>query len=101
TVFAEYPIALSTMKVPIKLTGTAIIGIRVARTLPRKIKTTRSTSVAASASVCLTVVMVAVTNVVGSYVIFHATSSGKVFALSVISFFSASMVVNALAPGAW
>ena len=35
TVLAEYPIALRTMKVPIRLTGTARVGISVARTLPR------------------------------------------------------------------
>ena len=35
TVLAEYPIAFSTMKVPIKLTGTAKVGISVARKLPR------------------------------------------------------------------
>ena len=35
TEFAEYPMALSTMKVPIRLTGTAMVGMSVARKLPR------------------------------------------------------------------
>ena len=46
--------ALSTMKVPIRLTGTASVGISVARTLPRKRKTTITTRMNASISVFCT-----------------------------------------------
>ena len=48
TELAEYPIANNTTKVPIRLTGTANVGIRVARTLPRKRKTTSTTRTNAS-----------------------------------------------------
>ena len=39
TVLAEYPTALSAMNVPIRLTGTASVGIKVARTLQRNRET--------------------------------------------------------------
>jgi hypothetical protein len=54
------------MKVPIRLTGTASVGIRVARTLPRKRKTTITTRMNASTRVFCTSWMVSVTNTVGS-----------------------------------
>ena len=47
--------------VPIRETGTAIIGINVARQLPRKRKTTRTTRMPASKSVCSTSRMEAAT----------------------------------------
>ena len=53
TVLAEYPSTSSTAKVPIRLTGTAMIGISVARRLPRNTNTTTATSTNASISVHL------------------------------------------------
>ena len=47
--------------------GTAMMGIRVARRLPRKMKTTMPTSTKASTSVWMTLSMVASTNTVVSY----------------------------------
>ncbi len=66
TEFAEYPIAFSTMKAPIRLTGTAMVGISVARKLPRNRNTTSTTSTNASTSVFCTSWMVSSTNTVGS-----------------------------------
>ena len=54
------------MKVPIRLTGTASVGISVARTLPRNRKTTSTTRMKASTSVFFTSWMVSVTKLVGS-----------------------------------
>ena len=42
-VFSDRPNAISTAMVPIRLTGIATIGMNVARQLPRKTKTTRTT----------------------------------------------------------
>src|SRR5215469_16973726 len=72
TVLAEYPTALSAINVPIRLTGTARVGINVARRLPRNRNTTSTTRMKASMSVFLTSRMVSVTKIVGSYVIFQA-----------------------------
>ena len=49
--------------VPMMLTGTAAAGIRVARTLPRKMKTTSTTRAKASSRVLRTWVMVSATKV--------------------------------------
>src|SRR5215831_4916903 len=54
TVLTEYPIASSTAKVPITLTGTAIAGMMVARRLPRNKKTTSTTRPNAITSVSST-----------------------------------------------
>ena len=56
------PSARRPRKVPMTLTGTASMGIRVARQLWRKTNTTSVTSSIASTSVCSTSVMEAVTN---------------------------------------
>ena len=61
--FAEYPIASRIAKVAIRLTGTAMIGINVARKLPRNRNTTIATSTNASASVLITSSIVSDTNV--------------------------------------
>jgi len=66
TVLAEYPMINSTAKLPITLTGTAITGMRVARRLPRKTKTTATTSAKAMTSVINTSRIVAWTKVVVS-----------------------------------
>ena len=57
-----------TAKVPISATGTAMIGISVARRLPRKMKTTMPTRTKASISVLITLLIVACTNTVVSYI---------------------------------
>ena len=54
TVLAEKPSASITAKVPMSDTGTAMIGTRVARALPRKTNTTMATSTKASTSVWIT-----------------------------------------------
>ena len=54
TVLTEYPTTSSTAKLPMTLTGTAMAGIIVARRLPRKKKTTITTSVNAIANVIST-----------------------------------------------
>ena len=51
---AEKPSASMTAKVPISDTGTAMIGISVARTLPRNRNTTIATSTKASSRVLTT-----------------------------------------------
>ena len=56
-----------TAKVPTRATGTAMIGMIVARRLPRKMKTTMPTSTKASISVLITLLIVAFTNTVVSY----------------------------------
>ena len=66
TVLAEKPSASMTAKVPISETGTAMIGISVARSLPRNRKTTIATRTKASTSVWTTSSMVALTNTVVS-----------------------------------
>ena len=65
-VLAENPSASMTAKVPISDTGTAIVGISVARHCPRNRKTTATTSTKASISVWMTSSMVEVTNTVVS-----------------------------------
>ena len=62
TVFSVKPSANSTAKAPIRLTGTAITGIIVARRLPRNRNTTITTSTKASPSVFSTSVIVSLTN---------------------------------------
>ena len=66
TVLSEAPSAVSTAKVPTRLTGTAMIGIRLARKLPRNRYTTSATSTNASSSVCSTARMVSLTKTVES-----------------------------------
>ena len=74
TVLAEKPSASSTAKVPIRLTGTATVGMMVARRLPRNRNTTSTTSTKASASVLSTSWIVSVTNSVEFVedLVFHA-----------------------------
>ncbi len=63
TVFALNPSARRTAKVPIRLTGTATVGMMVARMLPRNRNTTSTTRMNASISVRCTSLMVSLTNV--------------------------------------
>ena len=66
TVLAEKPSASITAKVPISDTGTAISGMSVARQLPRNRKTTITTRMKASTSVCITSSMLSLTKAVVS-----------------------------------
>jgi hypothetical protein len=68
TVLAEKPSASMTAKVPTRATGTAMIGMMVARRLPRNTKTTMATSTKASTRVWITLLIVACTNTVVSYI---------------------------------
>jgi len=63
TVLAEKPSSSSTAKVPIRLTGTAMVGITVARMLPRNSSTTITTSTKASTRVTITSFIVSCTKV--------------------------------------
>ena len=63
TVLAEYPSASSTAKVPTRLTGTAMVGMRVARKLPRNRNTTTTTRANASINVRFTSSIVSLTKV--------------------------------------
>ena len=60
------PRALNAPNVPISATGTAAIGMSEARALPRKMNTTKSTRTNDSASVRVTSLSAAVTNVLES-----------------------------------
>ena len=66
TVLAEKPNASITENVPIRDTGTAISGIRVARKLPRNRNTTMTTRTKPSNSVWTTPLMLSFTNSVVS-----------------------------------
>lgn len=66
TVLMEKPSASMIAKVPTSATGTETSGIKVARTLPRKRKTTTITRAKASKSVCSTSAMLAETKEVES-----------------------------------
>ncbi len=59
---SEKPSASITAKVPISATGTATMGMSVARRLPRKTKTTMATRTKASIRVFTTSSMLATTN---------------------------------------
>ena len=95
----DMPSAYSPRKVPITLTGTASIGMSVARQLCRKTKTTSVTSNIASASVISTSRMDAVTNGVVSKGIAQVTPFGKVFCSSFIRATAACFTASAFAAG--
>ena len=101
TVLSEKPIICITAKVPISATGTAMMGIRVARTLPRNRKTTTATSTKASIRVFTTLLIVASTNTVVSYITSKATSSGSLSCRSFSTWRTPSAVSSALAPASW
>ena len=93
--------ASSTAKVPMIETGTAIAGISVVRSLPRKTNTTRPTSTNASIRVLMTSSTVSLTKIVVSYMMSAERSSGNRVSrlLSVSRTLAATL--TALAPGAW
>ena len=86
-------------KVPITLTGTASMGISVARQLCRNRNTTSVTRISASTSVIETSRIDAVTKGVVSNGISYFTPLGKLFDSSSIRFTIASLTARALAPG--
>jgi hypothetical protein len=86
-------------KVPITLTGTASMGMSVARQLWRKMNTTSVTSSIASTSVVTTSLMDAVTNGVVSNGILYCTPTGKLRDSSSIRLATACLAARALAPG--
>jgi hypothetical protein len=100
-VFAEKPSANITANVPTRATGTAIIGINVARKFPRKMKTTMPTSTKASSSVFSTLWIIALTKTVVSYITSYATSSGRRGSSSFNAFLTPAATAIALAPGDW
>jgi hypothetical protein len=97
--FTEYPRAERPRKVPMMLTGTARIGISVARQVWRKRKTTRVTRAIASRSVITTSSMEAVTNGVVSNGMVQETPGGKAWASSFIRAVKASFTWSWFAPG--
>ncbi len=84
---------------PITLTGTASIGISVARQLCRKTNTTSATSSMASSRVTITSWMDTVTNGVVSNGMVIVTPGGRVFCSWPRRLTMASRVRSALAPG--
>ena len=86
-------------KVPITLTGTASIGMSVARQLCRNRNTTSVTSSIASASVTSTSLIDAVTNGVVSNGILYVIPLGKVFCNSSMRAPTAFRTASAFAPG--
>ena len=103
TVLAEKPSASSTAKVPISDTGTAMIGMSVARQLPRNRNTTITTSTKASISVWTTSSMVSVTNVGGVVgdLVGDALGEAAPARRSSAASTRAATLATALAPGAW
>gem|GEM_PF-2426592 len=94
----EKPSSVKPRKVPITLTGTARIGINVARQLCRKRNTTRVTRSIASPSVFTTSLIDAVMNGVVSNGMAHPTPGGKLRSSSFIRATNAFRTSSWLAP---
>ena len=92
---------MSTAKVPRSTTGTAMVGINVARMLPMNSHMTRKTRTTASKSVLTTSWMATFTNGVVSYGYTTFMPAGKYWLISASLAFTALAVSRALAPGAW
>jgi hypothetical protein len=99
SVLMEKPASHRPAKAPISDTGTAIIGISVARQVCRKRNTTASTSSAASKMVLVTSLMEASTKRVVSNGMSYATPGGKPGASSRMRARTRSATSSALAPG--
>ena len=84
---------------PIRLTGTATVGMMVARMLPRNRKTTSTTSTKASASVLITSRIVSLTKVVESYMTKECNPGGYRGCSRARVAATALDVSTALAPG--
>ncbi len=97
----EKPRATKAAKVPIRDTGTAIMGMRVARRLPRKTKTTMSTRSMASTSVVSTSDTDAVTKSVVSSLNPYSIPGGKFCDSSFILARTALATSSAFDPGSW
>ncbi len=100
TVLAEEPSASSTANAPIRLTGTATVGMMVARILPRNRNTTSTTSTNASARVLITSWMVSDTNPELSYRMTCFIPSGKRLPRLSSTVATRLEVATALEPGA-
>ena len=94
----ESPRALRPRNVPMTLTGTASIGISVARQLCRNTKTTSATRSSASSRVITTSRIEALTNGVVSKGTLAVTPRGKFFDSSATRRATASRARSALAP---
>ena len=94
----EKPSTYSTPNVPSRTTGTAMVGIRVARKLPRNRNITRNTSTTASIRVWITPSIDTWTNGVVSNGYFTSSPAGKYGRISSISARTAAAVSSALAP---
>src|SRR5882724_7937725 len=98
SVLIEKPVSESTAKVPSRITGTAMVGISVARMFCRKRYITRKTKTIASINVLTTSSIEILTNGVVSYGYSAMTPGGKVgFSLSIVAL-TASAVLSAFAP---
>ena len=95
----EKPSTCIPKNAPITETGTATTGMRVARQLCRKMKTTRVTSSSASNSVFTTSLIDSVTYGVVSNAIVQRTPGGKLLASSPIRATTSRFTWRAFAPG--
>ncbi|MNZ88752.1 hypothetical protein D3C78_1076500 [compost metagenome] len=100
-VLIEKPSSGNTAKVPISATGTARVGIRVARTFCRKMNTTTVTMRVASNSVWTISSMPAETGLVVSSEITYSTSCGKRSFIRSIPARMFSATSRPLASGNW
>src|SRR6056297_655513 len=100
TVLRENPIPSITANVPTSATGIAISGTMVARSDPRKMNTTITTSTKASISVCSTSVMLSLTKVELSDTVSCVMPGGSASAASANTASIPSAASIALAPGA-
>ena len=96
----ENPVAASMPKVPRSTTGTAIVGMIVARQFCRKRNITQTTRIMASISVFTTSCRAARTKGVVSNGTTHSIPSGKFTCISFKRAFTRSLVAMALAPEA-
>jgi len=97
----ENPSGTNAANVPTSDTGTASMGMSVARKLPRKRNTTSSTRMMASRSACTTSSMEALTKSVLSMVTSYSRPGGNLSPSSSIRSRSCPAVSMALEPGSW
>ena len=98
SMFTEKPSIASTPKVPSSTTGTAMVGIRVARKFCRNRYITTNTSTIASSRVCTTPLIDTRTNGVVSYGISAFSPAGKKLFMSSSAASTPAAVSSALAP---
>ncbi len=100
-VLMEKPSRGNMAKVPMRETGTARAGIRVARHPWRKMNTTMITSTRASTRVCRISLMPSRTDWVVSRGMLYSRSVGKFFFTSSMSRVTPSTAAMAFEPGSW